>query len=799
MFTNKEEFKQQFEDRFVQSYGRSYRNSDPSERFLCLGGMIRDYCSENWKVSKEVVSNNQQKQLFYFSMEFLIGRLLTNNLMSMGIYDMVREGLDEMGIDLNELEELETDAGLGNGGLGRLAACFLDSLATLGYPGHGNTIRYEYGFFRQKIVNGQQQEYPDTWLTEGFPWEIRKVKDAVDVRFYGQLEMEWQSNGKMAVRHINAETVRAVPYDLPIVGKDTRMVNTLRLWKPEASEDGPVDGDFIKYIENVNKICQNVYPDDSTEEGRMLRLKQEYFFVSAGIQTMIKSHLQTYGTLDNLPDKVVIQLNDTHPVMIIPELMRILLDDHDYEWDDAWNIVTHTIAYTNHTIMQEALEKWPERMMETLLPRIYVLVKEIDRRFKSYVMRTTGDFNLVNRVAIIKDNQIHMAYMATATAFSVNGVAGIHTKILKENVLKDFYTLFPDKFNNKTNGVTHRRWLTYTNPQLAKLLHDIIGDDYILNPGQLIKLADYADDKTVQARFADVKLQRKKILAAYIKKTMGIEINTNSIFDVQAKRLHAYKRQMLNCMHLIYLYQKIKEDPTFTMVPRTFFFSAKAAPAYVYAKKVIELINCIAQKVNNDPQVSKFFKVVFIPNYCVSIAEILMNAADVSEQISTAGKEASGTGNMKLMMNGALTLGTLDGANVEIRSAVGESNVVIFGNTVDDLNMLAINGYDSRAIYMTNPTIRKIMDSLLDGTWHPNHEEFKQIYDELLYHNDEYYHFADFESYVEAQNIISTIYKDQVLWNKKCLLNIAYSGYFSTDRTIEEYNRDIWHLSKTEF
>ena len=796
MFTNKEEFKKAYTERFIQTYGRSVENSDPTERYLCLGELIRDEASENWMETKGEIGKKEGKQLFYFSMEFLIGRLLTNNLMNMGLYDTVKEGLADLNIDINELEEVETDAGLGNGGLGRLAACFLDSLATLGYAGHGNTIRYEYGLFKQKIENDKQVEVPDIWLKTGNPWEVRKPKHAVDVKFYGDIQTEWMPDGNMKVVHTNAETVRAVPYDVPVVGRGNHVVNSLRLWKPEASEDNPVGRDFIHYINDVNKICQNVYPDDSTEKGRELRLKQEYFFVSAGIQTILKAHLETYHTLDNLHEKVVIQLNDTHPIMIIPEMMRIMMDEHGYQWDEAWYIVTHTVAYTNHTIMQEALEKWPAKMMNKLLPRIYLIIQEIDRRFRNEVYYRTGDYNLVERVAIIKDSQVHMANMGAACCFSVNGVAAIHTEILKNDVMRDFYQLYPEKFNSKTNGVTHRRWLVYSNPQLARLLTDTIGDGYIDNAEELIKLEAFVDDKSVQARFAEVKRARKRILAQYVYENLGIEVDTNSIFDVQAKRLHAYKRQFLNCMHLIYLYRYIKSHPDFEMVPHTYFFSAKAAPAYVYAKKVIQLINAVSRTINNDPDVNKYLKVVFIPNYCVSIAEILLNAADVSEQISTAGKEASGTSNMKLMMNGAITLGTMDGANVEIAERVGEDNIVIFGNTVDSLRELSMRGYNAMEIYQKDPVIKDIMDSLIDGTWDSNPDEFKVIFDEILYRNDEYFHLADFQAYLEAQHKVDEMYRDQESWNKKCLINIARSGYFSSDRTIEEYNKDIWHLTK---
>ena len=716
MFTNKEEFKQQYCQRMIEKYGRSIQYSRCSERYLVLGEMVKDYASNNWMETKNKIDEKQQKQLYYFSMEFLIGRLLTNNLMNLGIYNIVKEGLSELGYDINELEEVETDAGLGNGGLGRLAACFLDSLASMSLPGHGNSIRYEYGLFKQKIENNKQVEVPDIWLKYGNPWEVRKADHAVDVKFYGNIETYWNIFGTMDVKHVNAQTVRAVPYDVAVIGKDGKCINTLRLWKPEASEQAPTGQDFIKYIQDVNKICQNVYPDDSTEEGRMLRIKQEYFFSSAGIQTIIKNHYEKYHTLDNLADKVVIQLNDTHPILIIPEMMRILLDDYHYSWDKGWDIVSHTVAYTNHTIMQEALEKWPVHMISKLLPRIYLLIQEINKRFIDSVISKTHDYDLAKRVAIIIDNQVHMAHLAAATVFSINGVAKIHTQILKDDVMKDFYRLFPEKFNNKTNGITPRRWLLYSNPQLTQLLTDTIGPEFKEDISNLSKLNQYISDQNLIDRFKAVKHQRKQILAEYIKKVTDIDVDVNSIFDVQAKRLHAYKRQMMNCMHIIDLYQRIKSDNSFTMHPVTFIFSAKAAPSYVFAKKVIELINTLAQLINNDPQVNKYMKVVFIPNYCVSIAEILMNAADVSEQISTAGKEASGTGNMKLMMNGAITLGTLDGANVEIKQCVGDDNIVIFGNTVEQLQRLRENGYSAIDLYKNDLVIKRILDSLVDGT-----------------------------------------------------------------------------------
>ncbi len=799
MFSTKEQFKARFCEKIVEIYGHDVSKSYPSERYLTLGEMVRDYANINWKESKDSVNKNEQKQLFYFSMEFLIGRLLTSNLLNLGIYNIVKEGLEELGFDLNELEETETDAGLGNGGLGRLAACFLDSLATLGLPGHGNSIRYEYGLFKQLIENDKQVEVPDIWLHYGNPWETRNIRHAVEVKFYGNVETYWREDGIMDVKHVNAQVVKAVPYDVPVIGANNKCVNTLRLWKPEASENSPAGQDFIPYITDVNRICQNVYPDDSTEDGRMLRIKQEYFFVSAGLQSILGAHLRKYGTLDNLADKVVIQLNDTHPILIIPELMRIMLDEHGYSWDKAWDIVQHTVAYTNHTIMQEALEKWPERMISKLLPRVYLLIKEIDNRFRAEVVSKTNDYELANRVAIIKDGQVHMSHMADATVFSINGVARIHTEILKDDVMKDFYRLYPEKFNNKTNGITHRRWLLYSNPQLTSLLKETIGDSFTRNLTDLSKLNEHIEDDELIEKFQAVKRERKVILADYIKRTMNIDVDPDSIFDVQAKRLHAYKRQMLNCMHIIYLYQQIKNNPDFDMVPTTFMFSAKAAPSYVFAKKVIQLINTLSRVINNDPQVNKFIKVVFLPNYRVSLAEILLNAADVSEQISTAGKEASGTGNMKLMMNGAITLGTLDGANVEIRENVGDDNIAIFGKTVEEINQLRNSGYNAMEIYRNDETIRNIMDSLVDGTFAENRDEFRSIFDEILYRNDEFFLLADFHAYKDAQKQVNDLYRNRREFTKKCLANIAQSGFFSSDRTIGEYNRDIWHLEEIKF
>jgi starch phosphorylase len=795
MFQNKFQFKRDFTQRVVETYGRSVEQSHRTERYMVLGGMVRDYASIHWKESKEIAATLGAKQMVYFSMEFLIGRLLTSNLMNLGIYDVVKDGLSDLGIDINEIENMESDAGLGNGGLGRLAACFLDSLASLSLPGHGNCLRYEYGLFRQKIQNGYQIEVPDQWLRLGNVWEVRKPKHAVEVKFWGRVEMRKDEEGKVRFEHVDAEHILAVPYDMPVVGKSTDMTNTLRLWSAEASDILPANKDFRQYITELREICQNVYPDDSTEHGRFLRLKQQYFFVSAGLAAFIKGHLRIHPDLTNLPEKVVFQLNDTHPVLSIPELMRILMDDHGFDWDQAWGVVSKVMAYTNHTVMAEALEKWPVHFVQQLLPRIYMIIEEINKRFLDDVRaKFPGDEALVHRVSIIKDGQIHMANLAIVGAFSVNGVAKLHTEILINDVMKDFYLLFPDKFNNKTNGITHRRWLLYSNPQLKALLDETIGEDYAYRPEELEKLMDHVDDKMLHAKFMAVKRQRKMILAAYIKKTLNIDVDVDSIFDVQAKRLHAYKRQLLNVLHIISLIKEIETNPEFTMTPRTFIFAAKAAPAYYFAKKVIKLIHSVAAKVNDDPVYNRFLKVVFIPNYNVSIAEILMNAADVSEQISTAGKEASGTGNMKFMMNGAITLGTLDGANVEIDECVGRDYDVIFGMTVDEIDELKKKGYDAWKYYNANPRLKSVVDSLIDGTFEPNREEFKAIFDELMYRNDEYYLLADFDAYAAAQLEVQRRYLDKDYWPKMCLVNIAKSGFFSSDRTIRQYADEIWHI-----
>ena len=798
-FDSKEVFIERYKQEVSETYGREFEETFMAERYQVLGKMIRDYVGINWKETKNAIKKSQSKQLYYFSMEFLMGRLLTNNLMNLGIYDLVKEGLEELGMDINEMEEMESDAGLGNGGLGRLAACFMDSLASLDLAGHGNCIRYHYGLFKQKIVNNEQVELPDCWLKSGNIWEVWKPQHVVRVPFGGQLDAYMDQNGKFRSNYRPEFVVRAVPYDEPIIGYHTTTTNTLRLWDAEVDEDSVQSGQLNKYLNDVTAITANVYPDDSTIEGKLLRLKQEYFFVCAGINQIIRSHLRVYPTLDNLGDKVAIQLNDTHPVLVIPELMRVLCDNYDYEWDQAWEIVTKTVAYTNHTVMAEALEKWPQEMVQSLLPRIYMIIEEIDRRFK-YEVDHKGMGHIWNNVAILKEGQVHMAHIAIVGSHSVNGVAKLHTEILIHDVMKDFVSLYPDRFNNKTNGITHRRWLLYSNPQLTKLLEETIGDSFKRHPEDLEKLMEHIDDPILQERFMNVKMERKQILADYVKKTLGIDVNVNSIFDCQAKRLHAYKRQLLNIFHVMHLYLKMKEEPSFRIYPRTFFFSAKAAPSYMLAKEIIKLINMVASRVNNDPETNHYLKVVFIPNYSVSVAEILLNAADVSEQISTAGKEASGTGNMKYMMNGALTLGTLDGANVEIVERVGYENAEIFGLRVEDIEEVRKeNSYNAWDIYHNNYRVRRVIDSLKNCTWSNNPDEFQLIYNDLLLRNDEFYVLADFDAYVYAQREIENRYQQKSNWARTMLINIAQSGYFSSDRTIKEYAQEIWDLQPIPF
>lgn len=799
MFKNKSEFKREYARRLVEAYGCAIEDTHPTEKYMVLGNMVRDYASINWKDSKAAVKYFNAKQVYYFSIEFLLGKMLTSNLKNLGIYDIVVDGLKDLNIDYKEIAALELDPGLGNGGLGRLAACFMDSGASMNYALNGNCIRYRSGLFEQRInENGEQVELPDFWMRYGNPWEIRKPKHAVEVSFYGHIDTSYDENGDMHFTHKDATKVMAVPYDMPIIGANTTMTNTLRLWSAEPSEY-PSYMSERDYLNLVDDITLKLYPDDSTEKGKYNRLMQEYFFVSAGINSIIESHLKQYGTLDNLGEKVAIQMNDTHPVLAIPELMRVLMDDHGYSWKKAWAITKETMAYTNHTVMSEALEKWPVSYIANLLPRIMMIIEEIDRRVVREVAEANNqDYALAERVRVIQGGQVHMALLAIHGSHAINGVAKIHSEILKDDLFKDFYQMNPGMFQNKTNGITPRRWMLYSNPELKAMLDDLIGKDYETDYNRFSDLMKYVDDPEVQDRFLSIKQTRKEILAQYIKESTGIEVDPNSIFDTQAKRLHAYKRQLLNILQVIYRYQRIKSDPNYTMYPHTYLFAAKAAGSYVFAKKVIKLINCVAKVVNNDPDVKGMIKVVFLPNYCVSMAEVLVPGTDVSEQISTAGKEASGTGNMKFMMNGAITLGTLDGANVEIDDLVGRDNDVIFGHTVEELNDLKYH-YNCRDYYENDSRLNDALQTLSNGMWNGDPDEFKLILNELTTKNDEFFVMADFAAYIEAQEKIEQLYQDRRNWAKMCLVNIAKSGYFSSDRTIDEYAKEIWGIEPLNF
>ncbi len=799
MFKNKIEFINEFKDRLVSKYGKAPNEAHILEQYDILGEMVRDYGGHDWRNTREYVLENNQKQLIYFSMEFLIGRLLTSNMMNMGIYNICKEGLEDLGIDLESLEDIEADAGLGNGGLGRLAACFLDSIASVNYPGFGNCIRYEYGFFKQRLIDGKQIELPDQWLTNGYVWEIRKPKHAVEVSFYGNAETYLKPNGGYGIRTVDAVKVLAMPYDVYVPGYKNGLANTLRLWSAEPSENNLESGQsFEDYLTTLKELCHGLYPDDSTEHGRILRLRQQYFFVSAGLQSALRGHLRRYGTLDNFYEKYVFQLNDTHPILAIPELMRLLMDDYGYGWDSAWKQVTQCIAYTNHTIMPEALEKWPIIYIQKLIPRCFMIIEEINRRQMIWMHEHNVNENEFNDMIIIKDGMVRMTNLAIFTCFSVNGVAALHTNILKKETFKTFYKYFPNKFNNKTNGVTHRRWLMYSNPELSNLITKSIGEKWEINPEkELEKLIEFKNNSEVLEGLMKIKHDNKVALANYIEKNYNIEIDPNSIFDTQIKRLHAYKRQLMNIFRIMHYYFEIKNNKNFKMVPHTYIFGAKAAPSYYFAKQIIELILSVANIVNNDPEVNKYMKVVFMENYGVSIAEKIIPATDVSEQISTAGKEASGTSNMKFMMNGALTLGTLDGANVEISERVGNDNCFIFGLKVNDIDELRNKGlYNPWDEYNSNPHVRRILDSLFNGPWCNEPNKFRAIFEEVMNHNDEYFILKDFESYLAESKKVEEYYLDKKAWARSCLINIAMSGYFSSDRTIEEYNRDIWHLSK---
>ncbi|MCR5113640.1 MAG: glycogen/starch/alpha-glucan phosphorylase [Acholeplasmatales bacterium] len=794
-FKDSETFKKAFIEKVENKYAVNFKDSTPYQQYVALGEMIRYGVAADWNNTIKQIDKQKLKKVYYFSMEFLMGRMITNNLMNAGVYPVVKKAFTELGIDINEVEHQEADAGLGNGGLGRLAACFMDSVASLGLPVHGNCIRYRYGFFEQGVKNGYQVEYPDRWLKDVNVWEVRKDEEAVDVPFYGWIDIT-APNGKLNVQHRDAEYVKAVPYDMPIIGDNNHVVNTLRLWSAEPS-DKNFEGDSFESHIKVREISSMLYPNDETEEGKILRLKQQYFFVSAGVTDILKKHKKVYGTLTNLSDKIVFHINDTHPSLIVAELMRILVDVEGLEWSVAWNITKNCCAYTNHTILAEALEKWPIGLFQRLLPRIYTIVEEINRRLILEIEDKYGqNAPEVYEMAILKDGVVHMANLAIHGSFSVNGVAALHTEILKNQEMKVFSDYYQGKFNNKTNGVTHRRWLLHINPELVDILNDKC-PGWVKDPGKCFpELEKYADDPNVQAAYAKMKDARKRELAKKIAETQGIVIDTKSIFDVQVKRLHEYKRQLMNALHIMYVYNRLKNDPEFkaNYYPHTFIFGAKSAPSYYFAKKVIKLINTIADKVNNDYETNSLLKVVFAVNYNVTYAETIIPAANVSEQISTASKEASGTSNMKFMMNGAITIGTLDGANVEIKDFVGEDNCVIFGmNSEEVIGLYANGGYNPREIYDNDPRVHEVLDQLTNGFFDKvSMDEFNVIRDNLL-NNDHYFILKDFDSYVKAQEKINELYKDQKKWLHMSIVNTAKSGFFTTDRTMRQYNEDIWH------
>nr|WP_263325333.1 glycogen/starch/alpha-glucan phosphorylase [Neobacillus sp. Marseille-Q6967] len=794
MFSNITDFKNTFLKRLEMVCGKSFSESTSRDHYQTLGVMIREFVSNDWIKTNEQQLSNKGKQVYYLSIEYLLGKLLRQNLINLGIDELVEEGLKELEIDLGELEELESDAGLGNGGLGRLAACFLDSLASLNLPGHGHGIRYKHGLFEQKIVDGYQVELPEQWLRSGNVWEVRKADLAVKVPFWGRVESKLE-NGRLVFHHLNAETVTAVPHDMPVIGFNSQTINTLRLWNAEPSQF-PIHQDILKYKRETELVSEFLYPDDTHDEGKILRLKQQYFLVSASIQSIIKAYRKKHGDLCQFHQHVCIHINDTHPVLAIPELMRTLIDDEGFEWEQAWEITTHTISYTNHTTLTEALEKWPIRIFQPLLPRIYMIVEEINERFcKNLWEQTPGDWDRIAKLAIIAEDNVKMAHLAIVGSFSVNGVAKLHTEILKGREMKPFYQLFPEKFNNKTNGITHRRWLLKANPALSNLISESIGSSWKYSPNELIGLLKYKDDPSFIEQLLKIKTKNKKILADIILNKNGVAVNPEALFDVQVKRLHAYKRQLLKVLHIMYLYNRLKEDPNFLNVPRVFIFGAKASPGYYYAKKIIKLINTVAEKVNNDPMIGDKMKVIFLENYRVSLAEKIFPASDLSEQISTASKEASGTGNMKFMINGALTVGTLDGANIEIRELVGDDNIFTFGLTADEvLHYYQHGGYQSIEYYHHDSRIRQAIDQLVNGFFPGVNNEFEPIFDSLVGENDQYFVLKDFASYADTQRNIGELFKDQQTWQQKCLVNIAHAGYFSSDRTIKEYADDIWGI-----
>ena len=807
----KEAFKKSVKDNVKFLYRKTIEEATQEQIFQAVSYSVKDVIIDNWLATQKAYDEQDPKIVYYMSMEFLMGRALGNNLINLCAYGEVKEALEELGFDLNCIEDQEPDPALGNGGLGRLAACFLDSLATLNYAAYGCGIRYHYGMFKQKIQNGYQIEVPDNWLKNGYPFELRRPEYAKEVHFGGYVRVEYDpEKGGNKFIHEGYQAVKAIPYDMPITGYDNDVVNTLRIWDAEPIVDFELDsfdkGDYQKAVEQENlakSIVEVLYPNDNHYSGKELRLKQQYFFVSASLQAAIAKYKKKHGDIHKLYEKVTFQMNDTHPTVAVAELMRILMDEEGLGWDEAWEVTRKSVAYTNHTIMSEALEKWPIELFSRLLPRVYQIIEEINRRFILEIQaKYPGNYEKIKKMAIIYDGQVKMAHLAIAAGYSVNGVARLHTEILKNQELKDFYEMMPEKFNNKTNGITQRRFLLHANPLLADWITEHIGPDWITDLPQLKKLAVYADDEKALQEFMNIKFKNKERLAKYILEHNGVEVDPHSIFDVQVKRLHEYKRQLLNILHVIYLYNQIKMHPEMEFYPRTFIFGAKASAGYATAKKIIKLINSVADVVNNDASINGKIKVVFIENYRVSNAEWIFAAADVSEQISTASKEASGTGNMKFMLNGAPTLGTMDGANVEIVEEVGAENAFIFGLSSDEvINYENNGGYDPNVIYNTDEEIRQVLMQLINGTFSNDTELFRDLYDSLLNTKntdraDRYFILADFRSYADAQKRVEAAYRDEKGWAKKALLNTACSGKFTSDRTIQEYVDDIWHLDK---
>ena len=807
---DKEAFKKSVIDNVKNQYRITMDEASQQQVYQAVAYAVKDIIIDEWIATHKEYEKDGVKKVYYLSMEFLMGRALGNNIINIGARKEIKEALDELGFELNAIEDQEPDPALGNGGLGRLAACFLDSLATLGYPAYGCGIRYHYGMFKQKIENGYQVEVPDEWLKAGYPFQVRRAEYAVEVKFGGFVRAVWENGRNRFVRE-GYQSVMAIPYDMPIVGYGNNVVNTLRMWDAEPMKTFSLEafdrGDYQKAVEQENlakNLVEVLYPNDNHYAGKELRLKQQYFFISASIQTALKKFKTNHDDIRELPDAVVFQMNDTHPTVAVAELMRLLLDEECLEWDDAWAITTKCCAYTNHTIMAEALEKWPIELFSRLLPRIYQIVEEINRRFLLEVEKKyPGNYEKVKKMAIILDGQVKMAHLAIVAGYSVNGVARLHTEILKNQELKDFYEMMPEKFNNKTNGITQRRFLLHGNPLLADWVTDKIGDAWITDLKQIKKLSFYVDDEKSQLEFMNIKYHNKQRLANYIKEHNGIEIDPKSIYDVQVKRLHEYKRQLLNVLHVMHLYNQLKDNPNMDMVPRTFIFGAKAAAGYQIAKKTIKLINSVADVINNDRSINGKIKVVFIEDYKVSNAEIIFAAADVSEQISTASKEASGTGNMKFMLNGALTIGTMDGANVEIVEEVGEENAFIFGLSSDEVIGYEKNGsYNPVEIFNTDQEIRRVLMQLINGYYSPQDPElFRDIYNSLLNTKssskaDTYFILKDFRAYADAQKRVEEAYRDEKRWVRAAMMNVACSGKFSSDRTIEEYVKDIWHLKK---